>query len=982
MEVGIVKSFGRTSNGQPVSYAWIKRQATLTEYLKKDLTDSQTTSLSDIKVHRTQLNCSEEEIQKGVFVVFEVRVNPENDKQEACNVDLLKEIGIVKWFGGYDSKKSKENDFGFIDQFPYSTTNDIYIHKSQVNGLENQLKQGVVVTFYRRRNFRNNKDEAFDVKLLSSQDEIIKHYLNIPDCRLWKNKVVKEYLCQLPENLAIPLVTESIKSFHQVLKESIISELPTSLKNSIQAELIRTISSPKKRLDCYIKLLTKKTSNNVDLQKELLDSLHEWCKEELKNCRNYKKNTLRNIFFSSTNYFIKDFSNCLTKLLDNNLVSLTKALELSTNVIDGLTNTQREDFVTCLPKSILYNLEAQTIRNSLSTSKHFDVCIQILNETENYLEIAELQTEVLTTAIELSKTEQQELHWKKVPKAWYLDNLAIYQYLPLDLRIICIVKLFSQAEETHIKEKCLDQLAQCIRNYSEIDCNNIPLPILFLDKIWDSLPTKTSADVLLKAIKRNAFYTSKTIERLLRVLNAPNDTLWSDIHRTEFIKQLPNLIKREKLIFSLLPFDEQVIVLVKQWQTTNRFDENIIYQLSKILSKVNSEELTDLLKHIPNSAKQHHLLIRFLKPVEQVELIWSSLVRESISEWNKLSWQAKILCIYRAAEQSIRIFILEKDREEHLLVKAALSLLKAKNNPNLHNRAFEEFHKLFQDYVIQEAWKSTKPLELTLFLPPCSNDDARVMHLKYCEATPWDKHKNGESKPYCPRLGHSICSFECLQPQEAKPHLKREWKYWCLTEFLSAIAIKPNLPDMRFFTTEVTAAEYVTKLSGWVNRLNEIRHRLECSHCGQTMVSLMPYSKNLTRYNSTVFSCKTKAQEHDRGVYLSHCWACWGINKNTPFIDSREGAFKVESNEHDLRTGNIKSYYLCTFCGSGPRTSNHFTQGDNCPKCGKENMVWKGNNVENKKSVGVMSCQACNHRIHLPRKDKITGNKKNLGYFH
>jgi len=872
MEVGIVKSFGRGRDGQSTSYGWIERQGTLAEYLKLKRSERESRlDLGDIFVHKTQLPCPEEDLRKGVFVIFEVGVNPKKGKEEARNVNLFREIGIVKWFGGRNSKTNQENDFGFIERLGADTflgnKDDLWVHISQVNGLESQLKEGTLVTFGMLRNPQLRNNDVFDVRLLSPEDEIIEHYLNIPDRRIWSSNSVKEYLVKLPEKKAVSLV---INAFY------------------------------------------------------------------------------------------------------------------------ALENTQRQHFADSLPPEILARYSARPLRNALAASRHFELCIEMLNALENTPIKPELKEEILTTGLALSEFGEREeselnsregLHWEKVPKSWYKDEPVICEFLPSKLRIPLIVEQFFQTEDGLSRGKLLDELAQRLQQSSRVEWDTIPLTMLLSDKIWPLIPQQVSVTVVLREVEQESACSLATFERVVHLLNTLPTSYshgWysyqekNQVSRTDLIGQLPDWIKLNKSVFPHLTVKEQVSVLVKQLESEDKIQDSTIHRLAEILASVSPEKLPDFLKQIPAASKQHEALFRFFEPVEQVDLVWSALTKGSITEWSKLSWQAKVLCIYRATKEDIRLLQVEKLIEEHPLVEGVLTLLRAKYNSHLKNSAFHSAHTLFQDYVIQQAWQSKDPLKLTPLLPPCKSIKHIVAHLEYCEATPWDVNKDGKNLlSYCPRLGNAQCDVPRL---EANP--ERDWQNWSLSEFITSTGIDPILREMHFSS----AGHYVTKLAGWVNRLNEIRSRLRCSHCQEIMMGILPYAKNLARYNSTVFSCQRgeghdRSEGHDRGVYLSHCWACWGINPKTPIIDSREGSVCVESDEIDPRTGNVKSYYLCIFCGSGPPKSTWFTQGDYCPKCKTPQMVRLSQQPANKKSAGVMRCRACRHRIELPRAKDFTEPK-------
>ena len=53
------------------------------------------------------------------------------------------QIGLVKWFGGYNSRTERENDYGFIQSM---TSEDLFVHKNEVAS-ETSLKENDIVIF-------------------------------------------------------------------------------------------------------------------------------------------------------------------------------------------------------------------------------------------------------------------------------------------------------------------------------------------------------------------------------------------------------------------------------------------------------------------------------------------------------------------------------------------------------------------------------------------------------------------------------------------------------------------------------------------------------------------------------------------------------------------------------------------------------------------------------------------------------------------
>jgi len=51
--------------------------------------------------------------------------------------------GLVKWFGGYNFQKEKENDYGFIQSM---SDGDVFIHKNEIKS-EGSLDEGDLIFF-------------------------------------------------------------------------------------------------------------------------------------------------------------------------------------------------------------------------------------------------------------------------------------------------------------------------------------------------------------------------------------------------------------------------------------------------------------------------------------------------------------------------------------------------------------------------------------------------------------------------------------------------------------------------------------------------------------------------------------------------------------------------------------------------------------------------------------------------------------------
>ncbi|MDZ8024010.1 MAG: hypothetical protein RMX97_04895 [Nostoc sp. DedQUE11] len=396
-------------------------------------------------------------------------------------------------------------------------------------------------------------------------------------------------------------------------------------------------------------------------------------------------------------------------------------------------------------------------------------------------------------------------------------------------------------------------------------------------------------------------------------------------------------------------------------------DENFIIQIATIIKKYSEKERDLLFINLPLAVKQHQIIFPLLTLNEQIELAYFSLMNGSSKLWQILSPYQKILCIYHIAKESenlpLILTVLKRLQteipEKNFLVKSALKLLWAKENPERCNEVFQQVHELLINYVIKYIKNSTELINIDPLLPYCKPTEITV---KYCEGKLWERQevKTADeaqiiTSAYCPRARNNCNLFEQNKKENSNFGLygarlyaecSQDWKDWSLLELFKAVNIVPSLPDLK------RPEDYLPKLSGWINRINEIRSRLKCSVCKDIMPHNIEYSQFSTRFRVTVFSCK-HGKGHDSNIYLNECWGCSQI------IDSRESRYQSPEN----------NYYICIHCGSGTQYSNTYTQGDICPKCGTIGMEVSPNNNRYRK------CHSCKHSIKLPEERKITGSK-------
>ena len=443
----------------------------------------------------------------------------------------------------------------------------------------------------------------------------------------------------------------------------------------------------------------------------------------------------------------------------------------------------------------------------------------------------------------------------------------------------------------------------------------------------------------------------KTVDRMRELYASfpPND-------RRALSSRLPSATLRDPTIYELLPFETRLSVLQDWWsETTARGNLTLVtWTVSLICGLTQTERVASIFSLPPWLARNERVLslcsdlqptiqFRFMHHIYEVD----TQERQSLLPelWPYLKEDAKLLVIFWLAKEHHDIRLLDGIQEEDFRVRAALTIITALKAPSLSDALFQHSHNLLQDYAIYQAMVTTDEVSLLALLPIC-----RPGKVAWCEGRRWKK--SGLDTVFCPRanqqcipIGPDMTYAATLAGARIAANLELPIENWSLLELLAAAHIEPRLPDLR------VAGDYVPKLAGWVNRLNEIRDRLRCRICHGMMTPNRAYAKHLARYNMTIASCPS-GDGHDQNVYLNHCWACREV------IDSRDCLVQVEER------------YLCLKCGSGPQQSDWFTQGDRCPRCNAASMAFVRGSTGRR-------CGQCGHRIKLLPEWKLTGPRQN-----
>ncbi|NLN49358.1 MAG: hypothetical protein GX154_09815 [Clostridiales bacterium] len=403
--------------------------------------------------------------------------------------------------------------------------------------------------------------------------------------------------------------------------------------------------------------------------------------------------------------------------------------------------------------------------------------------------------------------------------------------------------------------------------------------IIFKSDIWEIAPSVVKVKILTRQ-NINTLYnneiTRKNIEHIYYIITSADDK-----EKTELLGLLPEHLKFEPEIYSLLrPIDKLEMLLSNSefYKKELDLEQEILMNFPLISEK----EKYEIAGYLPEKLKMNSLIISYIPPVEQVNIL-SSMNRDTIEKyWGLCSKKVKTMFIFRNFDNVGYL----KDITTEKYIKHLIDMTIAKDK----NKAFVLMHSELQNDIVEQAWNLESELDYKPLLPKCNN-----RYAVYCEGRPW------EDKAYCPRTGRacrldndsSNNGFYYTQGAKIYPDISLDWTHWSMIEFLSALNVSPRLPEL------FNSNEYTNRVAGWLNRLIEIRERLKCNVCGKPLKSNMEYSKNLARYNSTVFYCP---DNHGGQIYISHCWSCHKI------IDSRECQHRDEG-----------GFYVCTNCGSGSK---------------------------------------------------------------
>lgn len=739
---------------------------------------------------------------------------------------------------GFVKSFESKNNYGLIIK---ENGKEIFVNINDITSNPKKFKEGKIVTYEVALNARKNLEKAIDVKVIDDEsDDLIKSLSEKSESKYWI-QALSVYLEKLPFPDALSILKEKLVTIQDdIQKQNFIKNLdPKFFKNNID---LRTILDNDSRAEVCLRLLNLNETSEEEglgLMEEVLESI----RGTTTFGQHYFQRIPQKYLTRYKHYRIKldndNYIIIIKKMLEEYLRE-SKNIDALIDEFESFTNTNffvASDAWNRLPEKV-YEKRPDLIKK-LSSDRQFELIKKnILMESEN------MQHDKFLECVRLIPSLKDDTLYDQLPQKYYEIYKDIRNELPLSKHFAILNKLY------------------LIPDYGD------------------------------KANQRREF-----IDQICKKYTGTNFTLEDE----EWFNLIPKDILLDTLIWPLLQQKTKLLLLLE----TKVYNQNNIKEIEDLVIATNANDQQEMLILLSDDIfVLSKKTLPLLNPQRHAKIIWDG--KTPLNQiWQDLNSKTKMYLIYRSLKEGKSIeFLWNNSEETDIKVKVTTLLLQAKNNQTEGTVAFEKAHNLLQEFVIEKAWDSDESLDFYPLLPDCSSQ-----LVEYCETKPWPTEedrvsgKNRTSRFFCPR-GKGKCNplseisdtnldYWNLFGARLYPDMNLSWEKWSLIELLEYSGIVPSLHDLS------NSFEYVPKFCGWINRLNEIRSRLKCSYCTETMIPNRKYSKHLAAYNQTIVSCSNREPNHDFNIYLSHCWACREI------IDSRECIIRVEN------------YYLCIHCASG-----------------------------------------------------------------
>ena len=208
-------------------------------------------------------------------------------------------IGNINWFGGFNSKIQKYNDFGYL--FDVFSNEEIRVHCSQLLCQESNLSKGIYVSF--EKGIFKGKPAAFKVKLLKDEDNeiLLKRCFSLDSDQVWLaigNQL--SYLASIDEQIEILNAKVEKKLFH------LLKYFPSSTLLHHDAKFIRA-QIP---VELRFKIL-ELVANLPEFQEEVINAIRDQdyisSVEKHPFWKNYTINGIDDLFLQAAPDGVKKF---------------------------------------------------------------------------------------------------------------------------------------------------------------------------------------------------------------------------------------------------------------------------------------------------------------------------------------------------------------------------------------------------------------------------------------------------------------------------------------------------------------------------------------------------------------------------------------------------------------------------------------------------------------------------------------------------
>ncbi|MGC9525691.1 MAG: DUF4433 domain-containing protein [Limnospira sp.] len=185
------------------------------------------------------------------------------------------QVGRIKWFGGFNTQRGVENNYGFIERKGEA---DLYIHKSQVKCECSNLVAGKLVKFDLGFHPYNHREQAQNLELLKLSEEtacnVLQACFEHQDPKIWQ-PIINRYLSMLSANEIKDQLIKKINSIKPEQQLSLIESLSPEFLCSPDLRNIRDSLPTDKHLQICKKMLPADVNGQIsqELREEIIGIL-------------------------------------------------------------------------------------------------------------------------------------------------------------------------------------------------------------------------------------------------------------------------------------------------------------------------------------------------------------------------------------------------------------------------------------------------------------------------------------------------------------------------------------------------------------------------------------------------------------------------------------------------------------------------------------------------------------------------------------